>query len=82
MQRKERLAGTLTRHNRPLISYLAGLGFDGGTITKVTPWCNKLEHDARLWLARGGYSSRGSLNKRDARWLLKHELSKLEGGAR
>lgn len=65
--RKERLAGTLTRQNRPLEIFLTEAGFDGAIIRQAIPWCNKLETDARLWMMRGGFASdRGRIDKRTA----------------
>jgi hypothetical protein len=64
--KKERLTGTLTRHNRPLESYLAGLNFDEGTIQQTVPFGNRLERDARAWMARGGLAQERRLTLRDA----------------
>lgn len=77
---KERRTGTLTRTNRPLETYLTGLGFDTGTVTNSLTWGNKLEADAQRWLARGGFGERGRISKSDARRLLQLELSALAGG--
>ena len=64
---KERLAGTLSSHNRPLENFLTEAGFDGATVQKSTRWGNRLEADARRWLAAGGFATSNRwINKSDA----------------
>ena len=71
---KERLTGTLSRPNRPLVNHLAEAGFDEGTIHSTLPWSNRLEADARKWLMRGGLAAPRHLTKADAARLFAHEF--------
>lgn len=78
--KKERRTGTLTRTNRPLETYLAGLGIDRGIIANTLPWGNQLEAEAQRWMQRGGFSERGRITKRDADRMLKSALARFGGG--
>lgn len=79
--KKERLAGTLSRHNHPVENFLQEAGFDGATIRHAMPWCNRLEADARRWMQRGGWAAdRGRITKVDAHRLFSHAFR--QGGAR
>lgn len=78
--KKERRAGTLTRINRSLESYLAGLGFPESTIATALPWANRLEADAQRWMQRGGFGQRGRISKADAHRILRYELAALSAG--
>jgi hypothetical protein len=69
--RKERLSGTLTRNNRPLVSYLAGLGIDEGTIAKTLPFGNQLERDASVWTLRDNGGERGNISRLDAEMMFR-----------
>ena len=73
--KKERLTGTLSQNNRPLISYLGGLGFDEGTIAKTVPFGNRLERDAAEWMQRGGFGERGRISKPHAEMMWRRELA-------
>lgn len=75
--KKERLTGKLTRNNRPLESYLAGLGFEEGTIATTLPFANNLETAARMWVIRGGFVERGPITKRDADIMWRDHLAKV-----
>ena len=67
----------------PLVkSAVAAINFERFNVPDTIAWGNQLQAHARRWLSAGGFGQRGSLNKRDARWLLKRELSKLEAGAK
>lgn len=77
--KKERLSGTLGPNNRPLKSYLAGLGFDEGTIATTLPFANNLETAARMWVVRGGFVERGPIIKRDADNMWRAHLAKAGG---
>jgi hypothetical protein len=74
--KKERLTGTLYRNSRPVESYLAGLGFDEGTVATTLPFYNRLEADARMWVIRGGFVERGPITHGDAERLYRAELKK------
>jgi hypothetical protein len=74
--KKERLTGTLSRNSRPLESYLAGLGFDEGTIATTLPFYNRLEADARMWVIRGGFVERGPITRGDAERMYRAQLNK------
>ena len=63
-------------------SLLATLDLDGPGVADLCGFTNRLQRDADAWMRRGGFGERGRITKSDARWLLKHELSKLEGGAK
>jgi hypothetical protein len=68
---KERLSGTLTRNNRPLVSYLTGLGIDEGTIAKTMPFGNRLESAASSWKLRDNGGERGKISKLDAEMMFR-----------
>ena len=75
MAQKERLAGTLTRPNRPLVSWLAERGIDGANISETTRWSNRLEADLQRWMAgRVLVADNRRITKRDAEHLLKKGL--------
>lgn len=73
---KERLSGTLTRNNRPLESYLAGLGFCEGTIAKTMPFGNRLESAASAWKLRDSGGERGRISKLDAEMMFRSAFGK------
>lgn len=75
MNQKERLAGTLTRPNRPLVSWLAERGIDGANIAATTLWSNRLEADLRRWMAGRVLTNEArQISKRDADHMLRRGL--------
>ncbi|WP_394728187.1 hypothetical protein [Altererythrobacter sp. GH1-8] len=76
MSKKKRLAGTLTRRNRSLESYLGGLGFDESIIVNSVQFGNGLEADAHEWIERNGLFSGGRIDKRRAESMWRSEFSK------
>lgn len=75
MKQKERLDGTLTLPNRPLVSWLAERGIDGANVPETTRWSNRLEADLQRWMAgRVRVADNRRINKRDAEHLLKKGL--------
>ena len=81
MNQKERLDGTLTLPNRPLVSWLTERGIDGANISETTRWNNRLEAELQRWLAgRVLVNGNRRLTKREADLLLKRGLFG-QGGA-
>lgn len=77
---KGRLAGTLTRQNRPVEMFLAGHNFDGATINEALRWGNKVEAEARIFLLGRNESQPRRLKPRDAHFGLAKALAELAKG--
>ena len=72
----------LSVHDPFVKSAVEAINFRGFDVAETTAWGNSLQAHAQRWMQRGGFAQRGRISKRDAGWLLKHELSKFEGGAK